>query len=177
APHTRVAGGEPVLVDEVLPDRHGVAAVAERRLNYLAVRLARAGGRSPTGRRDGRLGDRVGRHPLAGFAGAGRSRSTPRWFWVSTEAHDRCGPPAGQAPCAARGPRVPRGRAERAAPARAAAAGRLRGGSAPLRAGWSRAGVHATSPPAATPLPRRHTTWGAKMYGPPPRTSVISATG
>jgi len=59
----RVAGGETVGVDEVLPDRHRVAASGERRRDQFPVRLARAGGGTAPGARQGRHGRRVGRHP------------------------------------------------------------------------------------------------------------------
>jgi hypothetical protein len=51
APHAGVAGQEAVVIDEVLPDRHGVAAAAEGQLDQLAIRLARTGRRGPAGRR------------------------------------------------------------------------------------------------------------------------------
>ena len=59
----RVGGGETVGVDEVLPDRHRVAPAGERRRDQLPVRLARAGGGTAPGARQGRRGGRVGRHP------------------------------------------------------------------------------------------------------------------
>jgi len=42
APDARIARGEAVVVDEVLPDGHRVAAAAERRGDQLSVRLARS---------------------------------------------------------------------------------------------------------------------------------------
>ncbi len=42
APHAGVASGEAVVVDQVLPDRHRVAAPLEPQLDELAVRLAGA---------------------------------------------------------------------------------------------------------------------------------------
>src|SRR5439155_9057440 len=48
AADARILGGEAVIIDEVAPDRHGVAAAGERRLDQLAIRGARAGrGRPP----------------------------------------------------------------------------------------------------------------------------------
>ncbi len=41
-PHAGVAGRGAVLVDQVLPDRHGVAAAAEGQLDQLSVRLVRS---------------------------------------------------------------------------------------------------------------------------------------
>jgi hypothetical protein len=42
APHAGVPGREAVLVDQVLPDRHGVAAAAEGQLDQLPIRLSQA---------------------------------------------------------------------------------------------------------------------------------------
>ena len=50
APHARIARREAVVVDQVLPDGHGVAAAAERVDDQFAVGLARAGLRRSTGR-------------------------------------------------------------------------------------------------------------------------------
>src|SRR5690606_10908364 len=47
APHARVAGAKAVVADQVLPDRHGVAALPQRPLDEFLVRLARARGRRP----------------------------------------------------------------------------------------------------------------------------------
>ena len=69
APHAGVAGREAVLIDEVLPDRHGVAAAAEGQLDQLAIRLAGAGRRGPAGRR--RPPRRARRGPAASSAGVG----------------------------------------------------------------------------------------------------------
>ena len=49
APHAGIARREAVVVDQVLPDGHGVAAAAERVDDQLAVGLARAGLRRSTG--------------------------------------------------------------------------------------------------------------------------------
>lgn len=47
-PHARVARGEAVAIDEVLPDRHGVATEPEPLLDQIPIRLARTGlGRAP----------------------------------------------------------------------------------------------------------------------------------
>src|SRR5947208_15334388 len=51
APHARIPGREAVLIDEVLPDRHGVATAAESQLDELAVRRAGTRGRGPVVRR------------------------------------------------------------------------------------------------------------------------------
>lgn len=48
-PHAGVAAGEAVLIDEALPDRHGVATTTEGQFDQLTVRLAGAGLRRPTG--------------------------------------------------------------------------------------------------------------------------------
>ena len=71
-----VLGGEAVIVDEIAPDCHGVAATAQGRLDQLAIRLTGAGGgRAPRrGRRAQRAGDpgRMGPESvdtsMAGFA-------------------------------------------------------------------------------------------------------------
>ena len=97
APHAGVPGREAVLIDEVLPDRHGVAAAAEGELDQLAVRLAGAGGRAPGSGGGGRVGRpaqarrdpgaevgghltgricRVGGHAMAGFGGGRRRRGS-----------------------------------------------------------------------------------------------------
>ena len=68
-----VLGGEAVIVDEIAPDRHGVAAAAQGRLDQLAIRLAGAGGgRAP---RRGRRAQRAGRS----LADGRPSRWTPLW--------------------------------------------------------------------------------------------------
>jgi hypothetical protein len=46
-----VLGGKAVIVDEVAPDRHGIAAAVEGRFDQLAIRCARAGGRRAPRRR------------------------------------------------------------------------------------------------------------------------------
>ena len=51
AADARVLGGKAVIVDEVAPDRHGVAPASERGLDEFTVRLARAGGRGAARRR------------------------------------------------------------------------------------------------------------------------------
>src|SRR5690606_38129354 len=63
APHARVAGAKAVVADQVLPDRHGVAALPQRPLDEFLVRLARARGRRPArplqrARRRSRVGGR-----------------------------------------------------------------------------------------------------------------------
>ena len=64
APHARIARREPVVVDQVLPDGHGVAPAAERVDDQVAVRLAGARLWRSTGAVLGRGGglprDRVG---------------------------------------------------------------------------------------------------------------------
>jgi len=49
APHTLIAVREPVIVDQVLPHRHRVAALSDTRLDELAVGLARTRRRAATG--------------------------------------------------------------------------------------------------------------------------------
>src|SRR5207302_6067331 len=44
--HARVTGGETLVADQVLPDRHGVASEREAALDDLAVRLAATGARA-----------------------------------------------------------------------------------------------------------------------------------
>jgi hypothetical protein len=61
APDARVAAGKAVVVHEVLPDRHRIAAAAERLDDQIAVRLARAGARRATWWRPRRR-RRVGGH-------------------------------------------------------------------------------------------------------------------
>ena len=51
APDARVPGGEAVVVDQVLPDGHRVAAARQRLGDHLAVRLAGARARRAPGRR------------------------------------------------------------------------------------------------------------------------------
>src|SRR5438552_1437963 len=58
APDARVAGGETVRVDQVLPDRHRVAPSGERGRDQFPVRLARAGGGTAPGARQGRGSER-----------------------------------------------------------------------------------------------------------------------
>ena len=48
APHARVPRAEPVVIDQVLPDRHRVSAAPERLGDELAIRLARARSRRAT---------------------------------------------------------------------------------------------------------------------------------
>src|SRR5580765_4934384 len=68
--HLGVLGGEAVIVDEIAPDRLGVAAAPEGRLDQLAIRLAGAGSgrgsrRSHRAQRAGnpwRMSARVGGH-------------------------------------------------------------------------------------------------------------------
>src|SRR5882724_1039335 len=69
ATDARILGGEAVIIDEIAPDRHGIAAAGERRLDQLAIRCARAGrGRAPWGwRRVQRGGDP--RHKGSGVGG------------------------------------------------------------------------------------------------------------
>ena len=81
APHAGVLGGKAVIVDKVAPDRHGIAAPAERPFDQFAIGGARAGrGRAP--RRWQRAGDprwkgpRVGGH-LTGRI-CGRQPAVPR---------------------------------------------------------------------------------------------------
>src|SRR6185437_15231996 len=64
APHARIASREAVIVDEVLPDRHGVASAAERLGDLLSIGLARARTR------------RTGRD-----AASAPRRSTPPSWW------------------------------------------------------------------------------------------------
>ena len=67
-----VGAGEAVVVDQFLPDRHGVAAGQQALLNELAVGLAGAGG---TGRADGHL---IGRFWRGTFAPRpGRTQGDP----------------------------------------------------------------------------------------------------
>jgi hypothetical protein len=104
APHTGVPGWEPVLVDEVLPDRHGIAAAPEGEFDQLAVGLARTGGRGPlrAGRSwwrgcRARWRLRVGGHPFGRFwwvaPPSGRPHGEPGGFEVG---------PSGLAPHAGR---------------------------------------------------------------------------
>ena len=51
AAHARVAGGEAVVIDEILPDRHGVPATAQGEPDQVAVGLAGARRRRAAGRR------------------------------------------------------------------------------------------------------------------------------
>lgn len=69
AAHARVAGGEAVVVDQVLPDRPRIAATPERLGNELAVRHAGAG----TGARDGLRSVDTSVGEMAGFAVASRA--------------------------------------------------------------------------------------------------------
>ena len=86
-----------MVVDEVLPDGHGVAATGQRLGNQLAVRLA--GTRT---RRAPRAGDgpRVGGHrPRGGRFWSGRGRWTPPAWWPVLAAT-----PSGDHPAAHRHP-------------------------------------------------------------------------
>ena len=104
-----VLGGEAVIVDEVAPDRHGVTAAGEGRLDQLAIRLARAGRgrasrRSPRAQRAGnpwRMGARVGGHlygrfcrgmapPARGLHGGGRCAHRAGCPWRSCSACCSC---------------------------------------------------------------------------------------
>jgi len=83
APHTGVPAREALLIDEVLPDRHGVAAAGEGQFEQLAVGLAGTGGRGPAGRRRPRRPARPGDSgrgsvdtSLAGFGGGRRRRGS-----------------------------------------------------------------------------------------------------
>ena len=93
-PHACIARGEAVVVDQVLPDGHGVAPAAERVDDQLAVGRARARLRRPTGPL---LGDGCGAAAplpavvaseesvdtsgeMAGFAGRAGGRPRPRTF-------------------------------------------------------------------------------------------------
>ena len=88
APHARIPRGEAVAIDQVLPDRHRVAATPERLDDQLSIRLARARTRRAARARDraesvdtsalvAGFAGRVGGHlpEMAGFDG--RSRWTP----------------------------------------------------------------------------------------------------
>ena len=63
----RIAGGEAVAIDEVLPDRHRVAAGAEGRGDQLAVRLTGTRLRAPARPWRPRGRRRVGRHLVGRF--------------------------------------------------------------------------------------------------------------
>ena len=115
AADARIPGGEAVVVDEVLPDRHRVAAAPERLDDQLSIRLARARTRRATRARDR---SRVGGHlrpggrfcasesvdtspEMAGFAG--QSRWTPprrncrfclRFARAAAAAHRQCPRPS-----------------------------------------------------------------------------------
>src|SRR3989441_1339207 len=78
APHAGVPGWEPVLIDQVLPDRHGVAAATEGELDELAVGLAGARPGGPAGRRRPRRQPAEGRRPHAKVGG----HLTGRFCWV-----------------------------------------------------------------------------------------------
>ena len=89
AAHAGVAGREAVLIDEVLPDRHGVAAAAQGQRDQLAVRLTGAGGRSPLAGRGPRGQVREARReplevggPLTGrICRVGGHRTGRFWRW------------------------------------------------------------------------------------------------
>src|SRR2546426_8617292 len=96
APHAGVPGWEPVLIDQVLPDRHGVAAATEGELDELAVGLAGARPGGPAGRRRPRRQPAEGRRPHAKVGG----HLTGRFCWVGGNLTGPVWrrPPAGGAP-------------------------------------------------------------------------------
>ncbi len=65
APHARVPPGEAVAIDQLLPDRHRIAPVAERFNDQLAIGLARTRGRRSTRHRIGGA-HRIGRRRVGG---------------------------------------------------------------------------------------------------------------
>jgi hypothetical protein len=69
AAYARVTTGEAVLIDEVLPDRHGVPAAVEGQLDQLAVRLAGARRRCAAGRGWPRRGGQEPRRQRGGVGG------------------------------------------------------------------------------------------------------------
>src|SRR5207253_6135433 len=77
APHARIRGREAVLIDEVLPDRHGVATAAESQLDELAVRRAGTRGRGPVARRRPRRELRKAWRARPGVGG----HLTGRFWW------------------------------------------------------------------------------------------------
>ena len=77
APHARIPGREAVLIDEVLPDRHGVATAAESQLDELAVRRAGTRGRGPVARRRPRRELRKAWRARPGVGG----HLTGRFWW------------------------------------------------------------------------------------------------
>src|SRR5207245_75662 len=77
APHARILGREAVLIDEVLPDRHGVATAAESQLDELAVRRAGTRGRGPVARRRPRRELRKAWRARPGVGG----HLTGRFWW------------------------------------------------------------------------------------------------
>ena len=72
-----VGTGEAVMIDEILPDRHGVATDRQSLLDELAVGLASAGGGGGVG------GHRIGRfcHLFGGGVGAGVGGHLIGRFW------------------------------------------------------------------------------------------------
>jgi hypothetical protein len=93
--HARVLRAEAVIGDEVLVDRHAVAAALQRQLDEAAVRLARARRRRPARRRRRRWRWRwrVGGHPIGGGRfcrprvgghpiGGGRFCRRPHCWWA-----------------------------------------------------------------------------------------------
>jgi hypothetical protein len=113
AAHARIPRGEAVIVDEVLPDRHGVATSAERLADQLSIRLARArtrrtartltrsrvgghlrpGGRFRLARLGGRrLGNgRIYATRVGGHRGSGNGRFRPRCAPAAARHHDARG--------------------------------------------------------------------------------------
>jgi hypothetical protein len=96
APHTGVPGWEPVLVDEVLPDRHGIAAAPEGEFDQLAVGLAGARPRGPGGsaaamaaarRATQRPHAKVGGHLTGRFCQVGGHRTARRPPGPGTRTH------------------------------------------------------------------------------------------
>jgi hypothetical protein len=91
AAHAGVLGGKAVVVDEIAPDRHRVAAPADRELDQVPVRLARTGGRRPAGRWRPRRQPGGGRQTHAKVGGHRTGRICRVGghlygrFWVSTE--------------------------------------------------------------------------------------------
>jgi hypothetical protein len=88
APHACVPRREAMLIDEVLPDGHGVPAAAQRELDQLAVRFAGPRARGPAGRRrppgqvkqTRRPWRRVGGHLTGRICGVG-GHLTGRFWW------------------------------------------------------------------------------------------------
>src|SRR5207245_2781476 len=114
APHARIPGREAVLIDEVLPDRHGVATAAESQFDELAVRRAGTRGRGPVARRRPRRELRKAWRARPGVGGHLTGR-----FWWRPPAAGRADRDSGGLEIAARRPATNAGRlfgaAERAA--------------------------------------------------------------